>query len=155
MTTIDDSSEMVPGANKSGGVEFGFDSSAGFFALIMTESGEPGLVKGKKDTGFYLEIEPADTWKIVLTLDQQCHWQFDDPAITFKNPADAKFYEIVSSGPQRVVIKAQSTLSSVPPKPWPEVIHRFNLNLVVKQSAGHSYKLSIDPDIKNPPTRPN
>lgn len=151
MTTLEDANEIVAGANKTGGVEFGFDPNAGFFALTMTESGDPGLVKGKKDTGFHLEIEPADTWKIVFTLDQQRHWQFDNPAITFKNPDDAKFYDIVSSGPQRVVMKAQSTLQPNPSKPWPGTTHPFNLNLEVKQSAGHSYKLSIDPDIKNPP----
>lgn len=151
MTISDTSTDRDPGLRKSGEVEFGFDTADGYFALTMKESGAPGLVKGDKEKGFHLVIIPGDKWKVAFTLDPRQKWDFDDPAISFKNPEHAKYYRTDSHGPHKVVMTMDSTQAAYSPPPWTEQNHPFNLHLEVKQSANKSYKLTIDPDIRNPP----
>lgn len=139
---------------KKGAVQFGFDPSSGYFALTMAGSGDPNLVTGNQTTGFALAICPGDMWTIEFTLDPACHWQFADPAITFKNPRDKPYYQIVSNTPQKVVMTAKSTMAGPLPPPWPQQIHPFNLNVTVGQSASASYDLVFDPIVENPPPDP-
>lgn len=148
--TLDDEALLAP-PGKTGSVEFSLDTTDGFFTLLLSGAGDPGLVKGNRTDGFHLEIDPGDTWDITLSLDPRNQWAFDNPAITFKNPADAPFYAIRSTSPNRVVLRAISTQPAAIPKPWPEQIHPFNLHLKVRQSADAEYRLTIDPDVKNPP----
>lgn len=138
-------------ANRSGQVEFGMDTSTGLFALTMAGSGDHGLVRGNQNDGFFLAINPGDVWKITMVLDPKREWEFEDPAVTFKNPDDAQYYRILSFSPNVVVMRAKSTFANPIPEPWPEVMHPFNLHLRVKQSATKSYVLIIDPDVGNPP----
>lgn len=138
-------------SNRSGQVEFGMDTSGGLFALTMTGSGDKGLVRGNQIDGFYLAINPGDVWTITMMLDPKLGWAFESPGITFKNPADAVHYRIISFSPRVVVMQAISTHAKPIPEPWPEVDQPFNLHLRVKQSAKKSYGLIIDPPLKNPP----
>lgn len=141
--------EMEP--SRSGQVVLGMDTSNGLFALTMTETGGAGLVRGNQEDGYYLAINPGDVWNITLMLDPKLGWEFESPAISFKNPADAAYYRILSFNPKVVVMRGASTYAKPIPEPWPVVKHPFNLHLRVKQSATKSYGLIIDPDLENPP----
>ena len=110
-----------------------------------------GLVDGDDVEGWYLAIQPGKNWEITFTLSANWNWKFDENPISFKTAGDAAHYRVASQSGTTLVVEAYSTLPAGNPAPKHDVLHPFNLYVLIDQSSKKSYPVTIDPDVKNPP----
>lgn len=144
----------VDQANKTAEVEFDLKPVGKYLKVVMRDLLYTGIIDGNADTGYYLRIEPGEHWQITMTLSDNWKWTFDKDPISFKRQGHANYYKLISQRPQQIVFEAKSKHAAPPvpnDPPWPPEDHPFNLYVLMNQSAGTTYPVTIDPDVKNPP----
>ncbi len=147
MITVDE-------VNKTAKVEFNLKPAGKYLKVVMSDPDLTGIIDGNADTGYYLRIGPGEHWLITMTLSRDWHWTFDTNPISFKRQGHSNYYKLISQSPQQVVFEAKSKHAAPPAPndpPWPPEDHPFNLYVLMNQSAGTTYPVTIDPDVKNPP----
>lgn len=137
------------GTERTARIELGLKPEGRYLQFTMTDPDRTGVVGGNAADGFFLAIRPGESWLLTLTLGNAWSWRFDDAPITFKHQGHAQYYRVISASAKSVVLEARSKHASA--GNHPADLHPFNLYVIMDQSAGKSYPLTIDPDVKNPP----
>ena len=142
-------SGQLEGTERAARIELGLKPDGRYLQFTMADLDGTGVVGGNAADGFYLAIRPGEKWLLTLTLGSSWSWQFDNAPITFKHQSHAQYYRVISASAKSVVLQARSKHANAGNHPTD--LHPFNLYVIMDQSAGKSYPLMIDPDVKNPP----